>query len=133
LAGLPSLARDVELAGVQVTLEVDGDLDELPEALQATIFRIVQESLTNTLKHAPGADRSRIRVVVEEERVTLELRDNGGGRTGVDADGTGPTAGNGIRGMTERADLYGGQLDAGADTGGWLVTCVLARTETARA
>ncbi|AKS43386.1 sensor histidine kinase [Wenzhouxiangella marina] len=105
---LPALVRRVEQAGPEVALETRGDLSQLSTQLQLTVFRIVQEALTNVIKHA-GAP---VNVTVSIERQNGELI------VSVIDDGPGGAArlpgGHGIAGMRERATLLGGHLSAGA-------------------
>jgi len=119
---LAELAERVRGVGLPVTLTVAGDLDDLPAGVGLGIYRIVQESLTNTLKHAgPGASAD-VTVTRQGERIELEITDNGaGGRQLV-----GVSGGNGLIGMRERAHVYGGSLAAGpGPAGGWRVRAVL--------
>jgi signal transduction histidine kinase len=116
---LESLVGQVRAAGLAVTLLVEGDSwTSLPPGLQLTAYRIVQEALTNTLKHA-GPDASAcVRLSVQDEALELDVSDTGAGRA------VGPIReGGGLRGMRERAAVYGGEVEAGAEeTGGWRVT-----------
>jgi signal transduction histidine kinase len=115
LAGLDALVGPARAAG----LDVQADVDVPPGALDATVdaaaFRIVQESLTNVLRHA-GARRVRVRAAVEHGRLRLEVTDDGRGTAGTPPDGAG--TGAGIPGMRERAALLGGALTAGDAPGG---------------
>jgi signal transduction histidine kinase len=121
VADLARLTADVERAGLQVGVEVVGDPEELPGGLQTTVYRIVQESLTNTLKHAVHASRAWVRLVVERDEVLVEVVDDG-----VATPGPPSAAGHGLRGMTERARAFGGTVVVGpAPGGGWRVSCVL--------
>jgi signal transduction histidine kinase len=92
-------------------LRVEGDPRELPQALDVSAFRIVQEALTNTLKHA-GPARADIVVRYEAAAVTVEVRDSGAGK----ANGNG--TGHGLVGMRERVAMFGGELDAAAQPDG---------------
>jgi len=109
----PSLSRIGELvgamrsAGLEVQLRVDGDPASLPAGLDLSAYRIVQEALTNVLKHAAPA-RADVRIAVGARRLELEVLDDGtAGAAG--GDGTG----HGLVGMRERVTLYGGELQAG--------------------
>ncbi len=117
LARLDDLLAQVRAAGLQVTYEAAGTpLTALPEGLQLAVFRIVQEALTNTLKHAGPDAGARLSVVHGPGRLVVEVSDTG--------QATGPvgTGGRGVRGMRERAAVYDGALDAGpAPDGGWRV------------
>ncbi len=105
----PSLAQVVQLvgqsraAGLSVTLEVEGAPRPLPEALDLSAYRIVQEALTNSLKHA-GRSQSRVLVRYAPDALELEVSDNGHGAA-VARDG----AGRGLIGMRERGALFGGE------------------------
>jgi signal transduction histidine kinase len=102
-------------AGLAVDLTQDGTPPEMPGGVALAVYRIVQESLTNTLKHAGPASSAAVRVRYSPRSVEVELTDNGTGR----APGTG---GHGLVGMRERALLYGGTFDAGPVLGGgWRV------------
>jgi len=111
LAELDRLVDGVSTAGLPVTLRVEGDPRELPQALDVSAFRIIQEALTNTLKHA-GPARADVVVRYEPTAVTLEVRDSGTGK----ANGHG--TGHGLVGMRERVAMFGGQLDAAAQPDG---------------
>jgi signal transduction histidine kinase len=120
---LAELADRVRAVGLPVRLEIVGAIDDLPAGVGLGIYRIVQEALTNSLKHAgPGAS-----AVVKVERnggkVELNVYDDGmtGSRTLV-----GVSGGNGLIGMRERAHVFGGTLYAGPHPGGgWRVQAIL--------
>ena len=114
LAELERLVDGIRSAGLPVTLRVEGDPQGLPQALDVSAFRIVQEALTNTLKHA-GPARADVVVRYEPGAVTLEVRDSGAGK----ANGHG--TGHGLVGMRERVAMFGGELDAAAQHGGGFV------------
>ncbi|MEL7297302.1 MAG: sensor histidine kinase [Pseudomonadota bacterium] len=121
LAELPALVQQVGEVGPNVTLEQSGELDSLPSRIQLSIYRIVQEALTNVIKHA-GADVSvAVTITGADDAVDLRVTDNGRGTNGA-SDG-----GHGIIGMRERATLLGGTLDATASGGGFEVHAVLPR------
>ncbi|SDS02620.1 Signal transduction histidine kinase [Microlunatus soli] len=104
---LPSLATRLRSAGLAVNLTL-GEVDALPEALDLTVYRIVQESVTNVLKHA-NAERCWVSVQTADELVRVTIADNGRGRRISD-----PAAGgHGIIGMRERVTMYGGTFRAG--------------------
>jgi signal transduction histidine kinase len=116
LGSLPSLIAHVRQAGLAVELRVEGEQVLLPPGVDLSAYRIVQEALTNTLKHA---GRARAEVVLRYGGRVLELEvvDNGVGAP-VSVNGSG----NGLIGMRERAALYGGVLEAGTrDQGGYAV------------
>jgi signal transduction histidine kinase len=116
LGQLEALAAGVRGAGVAVDLQVDSDCGELPPAVDLSAYRIVQEALTNTIKHG-GRDAS-ARVVIHREPGSLrvEVSDDGGRRppAGVVT----PAGGHGLVGMRERVALFGGDLHAGPQPGG---------------
>ena len=107
IAGLASLAEQVREAGLPVTLRVEGDPRPLPPVVDLSAYRIVQEGLTNALKHA-GPARAEVIVRYERDELQLEVRDDGRGDHS-DANG----GGHGLVGMRERAAVCGGQLTAG--------------------
>ena len=102
------LVAEMRRAGLQVDLHVDGQLDDLPAGRALAAFRILQEALTNVLRHAPGA-----RVSASLRRTAADLQievvDDGGTRPVTSSGG----GGQGLVGMRERAALYGGTLEAG--------------------
>ena len=99
------------LAGLPTELTVDGPRRPLPPTVGLTVFRIVQEGLTNARKYA-GPARASVRLAYHPDRITVEVRDDGGGTPPERAPGTGP-AGYGLLGMRERVALHGGTLTAG--------------------
>jgi signal transduction histidine kinase len=111
LAEIEALARTVREAGVDVGVHLDGDHTRIPTGLDLAAYRIVQEALTNTLKHAE-ASRVDVRVRIAGEMLELAVEDDGRGP--ADPNGRG---GHGLVGMRERALLYGGELRAGARSG----------------
>jgi signal transduction histidine kinase len=96
-------------AGVRVELEVRGDARPLPPAVDLTAFRIVQESLTNVLRHA-RAERATVRVRYGPDALRLEVDDDG---AGSEPPGVGRSTGHGLAVMAERASAVGGRLEAG--------------------
>jgi signal transduction histidine kinase len=122
LSGPPSIARVDELArraraaGMRVELRVSGDAVALPAGIDLAAYRIVQEALTNALKHA-GTATARVSVAYEPNEVVLSVEDDGEGpREGFDLSETG--GGHGLVGMRERAALFGGIVQAGRRRGG---------------
>jgi len=115
LSRLPELAAQVREAGLSVSLEITGDQQPLPTGFDLSCYRIVQESLTNALRHG-GATRATVTVQHRRGEVRLEVLDDGTATPGQDHPG------HGLVGMRERAALFGGQLSAGRlDRGGWQV------------
>jgi signal transduction histidine kinase len=124
LTDLPGLVQRMAEAGLDVSLTMDGAPARLPAQVDLSAFRIVQEALTNVLRHAgPGTPTEvRISAVTDRggDRVTIEVLDRGPRITTV------PAAGHGIAGMRERATLLGGRLDAVPDPhGGFQVVASL--------
>jgi len=114
LGDLDELVGALRAAGVEVALEV-GELGPLPPAVHAAGYRIVQESLTNVLRHA-RASHARVRVTRDGDDVRVEVTDDGVGAGGAGG------SGNGLRGMRERAAALEGALESGpAAGGGWQV------------
>jgi signal transduction histidine kinase len=113
LADLEQLVAGVRDAGLPVTLRVEGDPCRLPQAVNLSAFRIVQEALTNALKHA-GPAQAEVIVRYEGGAVALEIRDSGSGE--ANGDGTG----HGLVGMRERVAMFGGEFRAGRlESGGF--------------
>jgi signal transduction histidine kinase len=130
LPGIREIENLVELiraAGVPVSYTLSGDPSAVAPGMELTVYRIVQEALTNTLKHAgPGASAS-VTVSCRPDAITVDVHDSGGAVTPEGGDG-----GSGLRGMRERAAVYGGSLYAGpAPEGGWQVTASLSLDATA--
>lgn len=112
LSAVTALVEQVREAGLPVTLRVDGDPGPLDPGVALTVYRIVQEALTNTLKHA-GAATTEVRLRLAAGRLTLDVYDTGHGPR---PDGT--RLGHGLLGMRERVALYGGTLRTGPRPGG---------------
>ncbi len=110
-SGVPSLVERFQAAGADVTLTVDGDAGRLPATVGLAVYRILQEALTNVIRHAPGAPAS-ARLVVSERAATLTVDSLGKPGTGT---------GHGVPGMRERAEAIGGSCSAGPSGAGWLV------------
>ncbi|MEV6834071.1 sensor histidine kinase [Streptomyces sp. NPDC051133] len=115
LARLEELAGTVRATGMRVHVHREGTTDGLPAAVDLAAYRIVQEALTNTLRHAAGADEVSVRVTAEGECVEVTVVDNGRASQGSSATAG---AGRGLVGMKERARLVGGSLRAGPLPGG---------------
>jgi signal transduction histidine kinase len=117
LEELPQLLEGVGSAGLETRLHVDLDDVALPAPVSQTAFRVVQESLTNALRHA-GASRADVSIRALADVLAVEVIDDG--RGGANGSGTG--AGHGLRGMAERVLALGGELDAGPlQPHGWRV------------
>jgi signal transduction histidine kinase len=110
---LPALAGSLRAAGLEVSLSIDGDHAALPPAVNVSAYRIVQEALTNVLKHA-GPARAEVTVGCADSAVTIEVTDDGPGNPVPPA----LTGGQGLAGMRERVAVFGGELRAGPRLGG---------------
>jgi signal transduction histidine kinase len=125
LSQLPTLAERVTRAGLPVALDVEGTPGPMWPGVDISAYRIVQEGLTNALKHAK-AQRATVRVRFVDDRVELEIADDGRGSS-AQSNGSG----HGLSGMRERVALYGGTLDAGPQPqGGWAVQASLPQEPT---
>lgn len=126
MAGLDALVRRVRSGGLDVHLELSGDRRSLPGAIDLVAQRIVQESLTNVIRHA-GATRARVRVDYRPDELALEVTDDGHGLV------PGRSPGLGITGMRERALLHGGRCEVStAPEGGVRVRASLPLAPAAR-
>ncbi|MBP5898078.1 sensor histidine kinase [Streptomyces scabiei] len=117
-----TLCDRVRSAGLEVVYRTSGDAEALDSGVQLTVYRIVQEALTNTLKHAAADTRVHLAILVEDSRLTIRVHDTGpAARSGPPNE-----EGHGLVGMRERAALYGGTVTAGPTSGGgWRVEAVL--------
>jgi signal transduction histidine kinase len=124
ISELPALAGSLRAAGLEVSLSVDGDHAALPSAVNVSAYRIVQEALTNVLKHA-GPARAEVTVGCADGAVTIEVTDDGPGNPAPPAvKGAGEVGeGQGLAGMRERVALFGGDLRAGPRPGGGFTVC----------
>ncbi len=117
---LDDLLAQVHAAGIPVTMDLHGDPHNLPEGVQLTVFRVAQEALTNTLKHAARPTSAHLALRCQARSVELEVTDTGQDAARIGP--RGPGSGRGLNGMRERAAAYGGRLDAGpGPDGGWRV------------
>jgi signal transduction histidine kinase len=119
LSDLPMLVAQVREAGLAVELVIDGVCRELPAGIELSAFRIIQEALTNALKHA-GQAQAEVRVRYRADSLELEIIDDG-----AEASKSTIGGGQGLVGMRERVSLYGGRLDAGERAGGGFAVRVL--------
>jgi signal transduction histidine kinase len=120
---LSELAGRVRAVGLPVQLDIVGNVDDLPAGVGLGIYRIVQEALTNSLKHAGPGTSATVRVARTGDQVDLTITDNGQ-RTSRSL--VGVSGGNGLIGMRERALVFGGTLEAGPkESGGWQVRASL--------
>jgi signal transduction histidine kinase len=118
LARLDELVAQVRGAGLPVEIDVQGEPVELPPGIDLSAYRIVQEALTNAIKHA-GPTRARVLVTYRPEDIQVEVTDDGAGSAAIAED---VGSGHGLAGMRERVAVFGGELDAGREpTGGFTV------------
>jgi signal transduction histidine kinase len=118
LEQLPALAKRVRDAGLAVELVVGGEPVELPPAIALSAYRIVQEGLTNVVRHSRAAN-AHVRVTYEGDRLLLEVEDDGAGANGTQG-------GSGLVGLGERVAIYGGTIHAvSPDGGGFLLRASL--------
>jgi signal transduction histidine kinase len=108
---LDKLLDQVRESGLDVDLKVEGEVEKLPASIDLAAYRLVQEGLTNTLKHAQ-AHRAEVLVRYGDGEVELVVADDGDGKGGGDG------GGHGLVGLRERIAVAGGQLEAGPRTGG---------------
>ena len=127
LASLAQLVDRVNAAGVQTDTEVELNGHDLPYAVGQAGYRIVQEALTNVMRHAPTS-HARVALRADADTLLIDVTDDGV------VDSTTPaTGGHGLRGMTERAAALGGQVSAGpTEAGGWHVHARLPLTPSGR-
>ena len=111
---LDALIDEIGRAGLPVTLQVEGERFALPPAIDLSAYRIVQEGLTNALKHA-GASHANVVVRYARDELQIEVRDDGGGANAGDG------LGHGLIGVRERVKIYGGEMSAGSANGGGFV------------
>ena len=114
LDGLDSLIDEINRAGLPVELHVDGEPVPLPRGIDLSAYRIVQEGLTNALKHANASDAD-VTFRYRPDELEIEIRDNGLGSTTTDG------LGHGLVGVRERVKIYGGEMNAGTANGGGFV------------
>jgi signal transduction histidine kinase len=114
LDDLAALVEEIGRAGLPVRLHVEGDRATLPRAIELSAYRIVQEGLTNSLKHA-RASRADVTVDRRTDGVKIEVRDDGVGAAARDG------LGHGLVGVRERVKIYGGEMSAGPAPGGGFV------------
>jgi signal transduction histidine kinase len=114
LDGLDSLLEEIGRAGLPVELHVDGEPSPLPRGIELSAYRIVQEGLTNALKHARASDAD-VTVRYRPDELEIEIRDDGEGSSASHG------LGHGLVGIRERVKIYGGEMTAGSENGGGFV------------
>jgi signal transduction histidine kinase len=133
LADLPALLERIRSAGLPVAYRSTGDPAAAPAGVQLAAYRIVQEALTNTLRHGASGASAQVDVEVVAEEIRISVRDDAGptvpaarAARAVEGAGMSEVEGRGLRGIVERASLMGGFARAGAtEDGGWAVRAVL--------
>jgi signal transduction histidine kinase len=119
LSEVPDLAAPLRAAGVRVDVDLDGPEERVPSPVGAAAYRIVQEALTNVLRHA-NASSAAVRVAIGTRSVEIDVLNDGAVTPAPNG------SGRGLRGMAERAEALGGRIDAGPrPEGGWQVHAVL--------
>ena len=113
LSRIPDLIEEVERTGLNVSVNIAGEVRRLSKGLELSAYRIIQEALTNARRH--GGANAGISIVYGGSTLDVEIRNEGPGVTGE------MTSGQGIIGMRERASLHGGELYAGNDDAGFVV------------
>jgi signal transduction histidine kinase len=127
LAELDTLLEQVRAAGLPTTLEVRGVAAEAPAGVQLTVYRLVQEALTNTLKHGGSDAHASVRLSYLSDALEVDVIDDGAGAAAPTPVG----AGGGLTGMRERVHAYGGNISAGPGrSSGWRVSARLQLNET---
>jgi len=122
LPSLPALAAQVQATGVPVDLHVDAGPGSLPAGLSEAAYRVIQEALTNVIKHAGRPCRAAVTVTRKPEWLDVQITDNGPGGYPAAWGASSPASGHGMAGMRERVALYQGQLTAGpGEQGGFRV------------
>jgi signal transduction histidine kinase len=125
LADLRNLAERAAAAGVRVDLDVADHLPDLPAGLDLAVFRVIQEAITNVVKHA-AADHCQVRLARQQDKIIVEVTDDGHGLTSQPDE---KPPGNGLIGMRERVAMYGGEFSAGPlPAGGFRVTAAFPLT-----
>lgn len=125
LEQVADLAERVRTAGVSAEVRTTGAPRTLPQGMELCAFRVVQESLTNMIKHVPSADAS-VRIEYRPRELVVTVADNGRSTSRSVRAEDAPRSGHGLIGMRERARLYGGTVDAGPQAeGGFRVRLTL--------
>jgi signal transduction histidine kinase len=121
VARIDGLVEQVRAAGLPVAYRVSPGARTLPDGIQLALYRIVQEALTNTLKHAGPSATAEVEVTATERDVRVRVAD-----TGTRLEPVATNGGSGLRGMRERASVYSGTVQAGPrPEGGWRVEAQL--------
>jgi signal transduction histidine kinase len=126
LDDLDRLIGTFRRAGTDVTTVVDGPVDEVGPGLGLTVYRIVQEALTNAVRHAPGSAVA-VRIDVRRDDIEVLVQDSGAVTAAASYDGGETGTGLGLVGIRERVSVFGGRLAAGPDGNGWAIHALLPR------
>jgi signal transduction histidine kinase len=122
LTQLDALIEQVRSAGLETTLQIHGQAPDIPAGVQLTVYRLVQEALTNSLKHGGPGARATVRLRYLPGELRVDIDDDGAGATAPAA----ASVGSGLIGMQERVHAYGGDVQAGpGQPGGWRVSARL--------
>ena len=122
LSQLDALIEQVRSAGLDTALELHGQAPDVPAGVQLAVYRLVQEALTNTLKHGGAGARACVRLSFEPGELRVDVNDDGAGTAALATAGVG----GGLPGMRERVRAYGGDVQAGPrQPAGWAVTARL--------
>ena len=122
LSQLDALIEQVRSAGLDTALELHGQAPDVPAGVQLAVYRLVQEALTNTLKHGGAGARASVRLSFEPGELRVDVNDDGAGSAAPAAAGVG----GGLPGMRERVRAYGGDVQAGPrQPAGWAVSARL--------
>ena len=122
LSQLDALIEQVRSAGLDTALELHGQAPDVPAGVQLAVYRLVQESLTNTLKHGGAGARASVRLSFEPGELRVDVNDDGAGSAAPTAAGVG----GGLPGMRERVRAYGGDVQTGPrQPAGWAVSARL--------
>jgi signal transduction histidine kinase len=122
LSGLDALVARVRAAGLPVSYELRGAPEPLSAGVQLTVYRLVQEALTNTLKHGGAGASAVVRLLYLPGELRLDIEDDGAGAVAAQPG----TAGRGLAGMRQRVQTFGGEVQAGPRSpAGWRVSAHL--------
>ena len=131
-ADLASLAGQVQDAGLKVWINVDGQRGDVPPGIDLSAYRIIQEALTNVIKHG-AASAANVTISYRPASVTVEVADQGAGAPPAKVPASRGDSGHGIIGMRERVAVFGGEFSAGPrPDGGFLVRACFPIAEVTR-
>jgi signal transduction histidine kinase len=113
LKQLDRLVREMQEAGLPVEVKIEGEEKPLPPSIDLSAYRIVQEALTNSLKHA-GPSEASVTIIYRDDSIELDITDSGRGSSSTESQ---KSRGTGLVGMRERVSLHGGEFKAGNTSG----------------